>query len=190
MARAAPNSLLTKRTLTGLSFACAGPMRKRLLSLHIYGCTNHLDSDNSRSRPFPAKFRSREGHKKRQTIGRGRMVAAGGSNAPVVKGTAGTPLFHRVETPTQTRHDAAQQVASMEMWGAAAQGSHIPTVKAYRGALPPRRGVEFCSAVPPTPGRGSPYEARWYPGTAGVTMRQGSSHAAIPIYYIKNAQVP
>lgn len=67
----------------------------------------------------------------------------------------------------------------------------MPSVKAYRNALPPRRGIEFCSNVSPTPGKGTPYEARWYLGSAGVMARQSTStFAAIPIYYIKNTQVP
>jgi hypothetical protein len=80
----------------------------------------------------------------------------------------------------------------MEVWGAPARGSNTPSVKAYRSAtVPPvARGIEFCSAVVPTPGSGTPYEARWYLGSPGVIARQGSTFAAIPISYIKNTQVP
>ena len=77
----------------------------------------------------------------------------------------------------------------MEVWGKPARGSNLPSVKAYRGVLPPRRGIEFCSPVAPTPGRGSPHEARWYGGTAGVLSRP-NSHVGIAIAYIKNTQVP
>ena len=80
----------------------------------------------------------------------------------------------------------------MEIWGRPARGSALPSVKAYRNALPaaPPRGVEFCSTVAPTPGTGTPFEARWYLGTSGVVVRGGSGFAAIPLSYIKNTQVP
>jgi hypothetical protein len=67
--------------------------------------------------------------------------------------------------------------------GKPARGSDIPSVKAYRGNLPNNaRGVEFETSVAPTKGSGSPYEARWYVGTSGVTLLaiSGVDHAAIP----------
>ena len=119
------------------------------------------------------------------------MVAGGPTtHAPVIVGTPSGAVFYRVETPTQTRNDADLQVKSMEVWGAPAQGSSIPSVKAYRGTLPARRGIEFCSPIAPTPGRGTPFEARWYLGSTNVTARQGSAFAAISVSYIKNTQVP
>jgi hypothetical protein len=121
----------------------------------------------------------------------GEMAVSGGSPnyAPVIRGTPNPPLYYRGETPTQTRTDAQRQVTSMEVWGKPAQGSSIPSVKAYRGALPPRRGIEFCTPVAPTPGRGSPHEARWYNGSAGVAARP-NNHVGIVIAYIRNTQVP
>ena len=119
-------------------------------------------------------------------------VGGGVSHAPITVGTPGLPLYNRCETPTQTRDDAAQQVASMEVWGAAARGSPFPSVKAWRSAHrpPSPRGIEFCSAIAPTPGKGTPFEARWYQGAPGVADRQNGYYAAISIYYIKNTQVP
>jgi hypothetical protein len=92
--------------------------------------------------------------------------------------------FHRLESPTQTRADALQQVASGEVWGAPARGSDIPSVKAYRNSLPAgQRGIEFTTSVHPQKGSGTRYEARWYhphtPGTMKRT-RNGKDYAAIP----------
>ena len=80
--------------------------------------------------------------------------------------------FHRRESPTQTKADAVKQVQSGEIWGRPARGSSIPSVKAYRNAMPSgQRGIEFSTAITPH-GGGSPYEARWYyPHTPGVTKR-------------------
>jgi len=121
------------------------------------------------------------------------MIAGGAqTHAPVIAGTPGAPFYNRCESPTQTLSDAAQQVASMEVWGRAARGSGLPSVKAWRNhSRPPSpRGIEFCSGVAPTPGKGTPFEARWYEGTPGVLNRQNGIYAAIPITYIKNTQVP
>jgi hypothetical protein len=100
------------------------------------------------------------------------------------------PPYHRLESPTQTSADARAQAASGEIWGRAARGSNIPSVKAYRNALPAHsRGIEFVTPVAPTPGSGTPYEARWYLGTTGV--RQNSAgFAVISAIVIKNTQVP
>jgi hypothetical protein len=97
--------------------------------------------------------------------------------------------FHRLESPTQTRSDAVKQVASGEIWGRPARGSNIPSVKAYRNALPAgQRGVEFTTTVLPQRGSGTPYEARWYyPDTPGVLRRQDANqedYAAIPAQVI------
>lgn len=91
--------------------------------------------------------------------------------------------FHRLESPTQTPADANQQLLSHEIWGRSARGSDIPSVKAYRGKLPSSvdRGVEFESDAHPTRGSGTPYEARWYVGTADVIQRarNGEDYAVI-----------
>jgi hypothetical protein len=129
---------------------------------------------------------------KGETFSRPPALAYSSPEAVQTTGTVAVPLYNRCETSTQTRADAQKQVTSMEVWGAPARGSNIPSVKAYRSAMvPPRpRGIEFCSPVSPTPGRGTPFEARWYLGTPGVSSRQGSTFAAITISYIKNTQVP
>jgi hypothetical protein len=89
--------------------------------------------------------------------------------------------FHRIESPTQTTADADEQKKSGEIMGKPARGSGIPSVKAYRGKLSSRRGIEFDTSVAPTPGSGTPHEARWYDGTPGVRSTQvsGIPHAAI-----------
>jgi hypothetical protein len=81
--------------------------------------------------------------------------------------------FHRLESPTQTIQDAIFQVSSNEIWGKAARGSGIPSVKAYRNAIPVgQRGVEFTTPIVPHRGSGSPYEARWYyPDTPDVVQK-------------------
>lgn len=108
----------------------------------------------------------------------------------VMPSAASQPPYHRLESPTQTSADARAQAASGEIWGRAARGSSIPCVKAYRNALPAhRRGIEFVTRVAPTPGSGTPYEARWYVGTPGV--RQNSTgFAVLSAVVTKNTQVP
>src|SRR4051794_8124343 len=85
--------------------------------------------------------------------------------------------FHRVETPTQTTADAVTQTALGEIWGRAAYGSGILSVKAYRNAIPSgARGIEFTTPTAPHRGGGTPYEAKWYhPNTPGVLLRVGVS---------------
>jgi hypothetical protein len=103
--------------------------------------------------------------------------------------------FHRLESPTQTVADAKRQQTSGEIWGRAARHtaqSNLPSVKAYRSSLPKgQRGVEFDTAIAPTPGSGTPYEARWYVGTYGVLQRTdsgGDEYAAIPWSRFDNQQ--
>lgn len=101
--------------------------------------------------------------------------------------------YHRIESPTQTSADAKQQQASGEIWGRAARTSIFPMVKAYRNGLPPNtRGIEFETTTPPTPGTGTPLEARWYPNTPGVIVRTvfGIDYAIIKATVTKNTQVP
>jgi hypothetical protein len=96
--------------------------------------------------------------------------------------------YHRDESPTQTKADALQQQASMEVWGRPARGSSIPSVKAYRNQLPPAdRGIDFDTLVPPTPGSGTPFEARWYENSPGVIRKQ-ADFVAIPVTALTNKQ--
>lgn len=109
-------------------------------------------------------------------------------------------VYHRRESSTQDSFVARQQQQSGEIWGKAANFSTIPTVKAYRGSLPPyTRGIEFTTNVPPTLGAGSPFEAAWYPClpginpcSAGVSVihQGGIDFAVIPVTVTKNTQVP
>ncbi len=103
--------------------------------------------------------------------------------------------FHRLETPSQTVADAMAQQSSNEIWGKAAahtSQSNLPCVKAYRNNLPQgRRGIEFDTQVHPTPGSGTPIEARWYLGTPGVQPRTdaaGILYAMIPVSRFVNGQ--
>ncbi len=98
--------------------------------------------------------------------------------------------YHRLESSKQTPADAKAQVASGEIWGLPARWSAIPCVKAYRPGLPAgQRGIEFTTMVIPTPGAGSPFEARWYQGTPGVRVN-ALGFAVISATTIKNTQVP
>jgi hypothetical protein len=100
-------------------------------------------------------------------------------------------LFHRVEnTTTQTKEIAKMQEQSLEIWGRPAMGSGLPSVKAYPGNLPNRRGVEFTTDIEPKPD-GAPNEARWYwEWTSGVQLRQrnGEDFACISVTSFRNAQ--
>lgn len=76
--------------------------------------------------------------------------------------------FHRVEAPTQTMTDAAMQEASGEVWGQTARGGSGPSVKAWRGPLPPGvRGVEFMTVVAPHHNP-HPTLVQWREKTPGV----------------------
>jgi hypothetical protein len=59
------------------------------------------------------------------------------------------------------------QMSSGLVCGRAAWGSHIPSVKAYPGPLPPgESGIEFTTSV--APGRSTPSMIKWYDGDPGV----------------------
>jgi hypothetical protein len=118
------------------------------------------------------------------------MSGTGATGAsPVVVGTPSETLYHRLESPTQTAAVAQLQVSSMEIWGTGVRPAGIPSVKAYRNALPPSRGVEFSTLVLPRRGSGTPFEARRYQSDPGV-MPRPNNYVAIAITYIKNTQVP
>ena len=190
------NPLVIKANEIGVGFAVAARMQSYITAGRIRSCVIRHKQNNASPRHRSVPFRPRRRHKQEYIGARGRMAVGGGpGHAPVVVGTPGTPLFHRVESPTQDRAVAALQTRSFEMWGRPAQGSSLPSVKAYRNALPQtRRGVEFCTGSSPTPGSGTPYEARWYLGSPGVfapaAAPRGNAFAAISINYIKNTQVP
>jgi len=105
---------------------------------------------------------------------------------------AAQPEFNRRESPTQTPADAIAQAISMEIWGQPAQGSNLPSVKAYRESHLPLarhgpRGVLFATDIAPTLGTGTPFEARWYGGSAGV-LDKPNGFVAIPIISFVNLQ--
>jgi hypothetical protein len=100
--------------------------------------------------------------------------------------------YNRRESPTQPPADAVQQKLSMEIWGKPAQGSSIPSVKAYRENILPLaqhgpRGIRFTTDTAPTPGSGKPFEARWYEGTQGVD-KKASGVVAIKVLSLLNFQ--
>jgi hypothetical protein len=100
-------------------------------------------------------------------------------------------VYHRLETSTQTRHTAALQQASGEIWGTydrtAGGRSPFPSVDAFVGALPAgAKGVEFSSDVPPD--RNSPPRlARWTGPRDGVIVE--GDYAKIKVTITRNTQV-
>ena len=88
--------------------------------------------------------------------------------------------FHRLASPTQDFAAAQRQLASGQIWGRVARGGHSPSVKAYRGPLPPAaEGIEFVTDVAPSPGS-HPNLVFWYSGDPGVTtMRQSGDEFAV-----------
>jgi len=104
-----------------------------------------------------------------------------------------TSIYSRDESPTQDSTTALKQVSSMEIWGLPAQGGAFPCVKAYRRPQA-GRGIEFTTSEVPTPGYGSPFEARWLycaPGilrcTPTVSLNSGG-YAVITVLTIRNLQ--
>lgn len=103
-------------------------------------------------------------------------------------GTGTEVLFHRRESPTQTAADAAQQVASGEIWGKPPRfgNPNIPCVQAYRGPLPEgTRGIEFTTKVAPDEGT-APHEARWTGTRPGVDVK--ADFARIRVHITQNTQ--
>ena len=97
-----------------------------------------------------------------------------------------TPVYHRVEGPTQTEQNALEQASSSELWGFPARGSDIPKVKAFKGPLPTEvRGVEFTTEIAPDENC-PPGIAYWSGPRAGVVVEDG--RARISIVIIKNRQ--
>ena len=96
--------------------------------------------------------------------------------------------FHRIESPTQTAEDAERQQRSGEIWGQAARWSPIPSVKAYRGALPKGvRGVQFNTDVRPHPNP-HPTLVQWLETTSGV-QALGNGFVSIAVTVTINTQV-
>lgn len=99
--------------------------------------------------------------------------------------------FHRVEnTTTQTKVIAETQELSREIWGRPARRSGQPSVKAYPGSLPSRRGVEFTTDIGPMPGSAPNEARRYWDWCSGVQLRQKDSEdfACIDVTSFKNMQ--
>ena len=96
------------------------------------------------------------------------------------------PVYHRVESPTQTPQDASNQTSGGELWGFPARGSDISKVKAYKGSLPAgTRGIEFTTDVVPDQNC-PPGMAYWSGPRAGVLVEGG--RAKISIEVVRNTQ--
>ena len=101
--------------------------------------------------------------------------------------TAGNErIYHRLESPSQTPEDTIRQARSGAIWGRAARGANVPTVKAYTGPLPPgRRGIEFTTSVPVDYGC-APGRAEWSGPRPGVII--DGEFAKIYVMITKNTQ--
>ena len=107
--------------------------------------------------------------------------------AAVSEDTASGPRYHRLESPTQTSEDAAEQARLGELWGGIPFGGAQPKVQAYRGPLPEANtGVEFTTDVEPDRGT-PPARAHWSGPRRGVLIEGG--YARIEISVLKNSQV-
>lgn len=99
------------------------------------------------------------------------------------------PVYHRLESPTQTAADAKKQEQSNEVWGGANRNSWVtdrPSVDAYVGPLKAgTRGIEFETAVPPDPGQ-PPGRARWTGPRDGVRVEAG--FAKLEVRITRNTQ--
>lgn len=94
--------------------------------------------------------------------------------------------YYRVESPTQTAADAAQQEKTGEIWGRVPRRGAWPKVKAYVGRLPIGvRGLEFETDVAPDVGC-PPGHAFWSGPRAGVVI--DGDYAKIKVRVMKNAQ--
>jgi hypothetical protein len=115
-----------------------------------------------------------------------------GGSSPGTNHAPSVYEFNRCETPTQTPADALAQQTAMEIWGRIPYGGSVPTVQAYREnhrplAINGPRGILFNSVPRPTPGTGTPFEARWRLGSPGVSARLGG-FAAISLSRFLNLQ--
>ncbi|WP_061218192.1 SpvB/TcaC N-terminal domain-containing protein [Leptospira weilii] len=98
------------------------------------------------------------------------------------------PVYHRLESPTQTPRTAKMQEQSGEIWGKEAQGGLYKYVKAYKGPLPKgSRGIEFITAAPES-GGALPKEARWIEGAPGVRPANNPDYVKINVRITKNTQ--
>ncbi len=95
---------------------------------------------------------------------------------------AESPLYHRIESDSQSAEDAKNQIDTQEIWGTLprhSNSSHIPKVKAYTDALPlaingkeKQKGIEFTTNVEPDKG-GRPNKPTWSGEREGVRNEEG-----------------
>ncbi len=98
------------------------------------------------------------------------------------------PIYHRLESDTQTPKTAKMQEQSGEIWGKEARGSNFKSVQAYTGPLPKgKRGVEFITAAKEAPGS-PPGKAKWVEGTPGVRPASNPDYVKINVRVTKNTQ--
>jgi len=101
------------------------------------------------------------------------------------------PVYHRLESPSQSAEVAETQESSGEIWGTYNRDmmgcrSPFPSVDAYVGPLPKgARGIEFTSEIPPDPGT-PPHLARWTKRRDGVIIE--GDFARLRVRVTRNTQ--
>lgn len=102
------------------------------------------------------------------------------------EGVLDWPVYHRLESPTQSPAIARIQEQNGEIWGRPPYNGNIPAVQAYVGPLPEgARGIEFRTNVPPN--RGShPRNPYWIGPRSGVEV--DDEFAKIKVVVTKNTQ--
>lgn len=95
------------------------------------------------------------------------------------------PVYHRVQSTSQTRDDADLQRASGELWGGIPFGGAWPKAQAYVGSLPDGTdGIEFSTEVEPDHGC-PPGRAHWSGPRPGVVVEGGYAKIAIKILKVR-----
>jgi hypothetical protein len=98
---------------------------------------------------------------------RGELYIAGSRISP------GLTVYHRVESPTQTRERSIENFLTNTLTGGSTPASYLPRIRAYPGPLPADcAGIEFETDIPPESG-GSPTIATWLPRRKDVSLRDG-----------------
>jgi hypothetical protein len=97
--------------------------------------------------------------------------------------------YSRAPSPTQTPHNAWQQIHSGELWGRVPRDSSWPQVQAFRYALYEKDGLEFVTRVPPDQSFGPHATWSWGPDASprpGVRLEDG--FAKIDIIVTRSTQ--
>lgn len=109
-----------------------------------------------------------------------------GSDAKHTQYVSNWPVYHRLETPTQTSDEAKLQEQSQEIWGKVPRYGVHPAVQAYDGPLPKgKRGIEFRTDVPPD-STAHPSRREWRGPRLGVRVE--GDFAKIRVVVTKNTQ--